>query len=168
METLSITSGNVDETQPQPCFAVNKHGFEAALDTDFTSAECQPTRSHPPQDNEAGSMIVKALAGFFILSLVVLTIVPASFRPETGVQHDFEHFAAFATCGFLCYHAVKMRFASLLLCAIAFAIVLELLQIPLPTRHARLEDFSVNALGGCLGATIALLIDKLGLTLRRA
>lgn len=113
-------------------------------------------------------MIVKALAGFFILSLLILTIVPSTLRPETGVQHDLEHFSAFATCGFLCYHAVKMRFASLLLCAVTFAIVLELLQIPLPTRHARLEDFSVNALGGCIGATIALLAGKLGLVLRRA
>ena len=40
---------------------------------------------------------------------------------------------------------------------IIFALLLELAQIPLPTRHARIEDFLVDAFGTSLGITVAYL-----------
>src|ERR1700724_1435041 len=77
------------------------------------------------------------------LTLVILTIVPAAERPETGLQHDVEHFGAF-----------------LLLGSIAFAAFIECTQIPLETRHARLEDFLVDAAGLCVGILITRLVSR--------
>lgn len=105
-------------------------------------------------------MIARTFAWLFALSLTVLTVVPASARPETGVQHDLEHFIAFAMAGFLFAYAHKIRIAGLLACAVVFTLVLELLQIPLPTRHARLEDFVVNAAAVSIGIAMAAMMSR--------
>lgn len=42
------------------------------------------------------------------LTYVILTIVPAADRPETGLQHDVEHFGAFS----LARHAARFRILS--------------------------------------------------------
>ena len=42
-----------------------------------------------------------------------------------------------------------------------FALALELSQIPLATRHARFEDFVVDAVAACLGIVIANTCRKL-------
>lgn len=105
-------------------------------------------------------MIARTSAWIFALGLTILTIVPASARPETGVQHDLEHFVAFAIAGFLFAYAHKMRLSGLLACAVVFTLVLELLQIPIPTRHARLEDFVVNATAVSVGIAVAVTMGR--------
>jgi uncharacterized membrane protein YccC len=87
--------------------------------------------------------------------LVVITVVPASERPVTGVQHEYEHFLAFGFVGFIFALAYSQRPMLLVPCAILFTAVLELMQIPLPTMHARLEDFFTDALAACVGIGFA-------------
>ncbi len=41
-------------------------------------------------------VVVRGLAWFGILAIVILSVVPSSLRPVTGLGHYFEHFAAFA------------------------------------------------------------------------
>jgi VanZ family protein len=105
-------------------------------------------------------MIARTFAWIFALGLTILTIVPASARPETGVQHDLEHFVAFVIAGFLFAYSHKMRISGLLTCAVVFTLVLELLQIPIPTRHARLEDFIVNAAAVSIGIAAAVMMSR--------
>ena len=81
------------------------------------------------------------------LTLVILTIVPAAERPETGLQHDVEHFGAFLLLGLLFAFGFRAKTRSMLLGSIAFAAFIEGAQIQLQTRHARLEDFLVDAAG---------------------
>ncbi|SIO34394.1 VanZ like family protein [Bradyrhizobium erythrophlei] len=96
----------------------------------------------------------------FALTLVILTIVPAAERPETGLQHDVEHFGAFSLLGLLFAFGFRAEARSMLLGSIAFAAFIEGTQIPLPTRHARLEDFLVDAVGLCAGILIARLVSR--------
>jgi len=89
----------------------------------------------------------------WLLSLVlfVLTVVPATERPETGVDHNLEHFLPFAVLGALYALGYANQFRRLVLGGLIFAGLLELVQIPLPTRHARMEDFVVDAIAIALG-----------------
>jgi VanZ family protein len=88
-------------------------------------------------------------------ALLILTVVPAAERPVTGLQHDVEHFAAFALFGILLAASFEIITSLLLLASVAYSLMLECLQIPLPTRHARLEDFIVDTIAICLGIVLA-------------
>jgi VanZ family protein len=104
--------------------------------------------------------MLKAASWVMILGLVIVTVVPGDERPITGLQHDIEHFLAFAlaglTFGFAYAQSLRVNLSS----AFVFALALELSQIPLATRHARLRDFIVDAAGACLGIVIAHLCRK--------
>src|SRR5690349_12254288 len=103
----------------------------------------------------------RAVSWIFIGALVITTIVPANERPVTGLQHDFEHFCAFASAGLIFGLAYAWQLRTLLLSAVVFSLLLELSQIPLPTRHARLGDFIVDAAAVCLAILVAQFIRKL-------
>lgn len=95
--------------------------------------------------------ILRAPSWCIIVILAVLSIVPASERPVTGLPHALEHLLAFGLAGLTFALAYSGRLRAFLAGAVAFALALELSQIPLPTRHARLEDFVVDAAAACLG-----------------
>ena len=84
-------------------------------------------------------------------------MVPASDRPQTGVEHNYEHLLAFGLVGLVFALAHRWRPMLLLSSGIAFALLVELAQVPLPTRHARIEDFLVDAFGASLGIALAYL-----------
>ena len=99
--------------------------------------------------------ILRAANWFIILGLVIVTVVPADARPVTGIQHDFEHFLAFGLAGTTFGLAYAWRVQLNLLSAVVFSLALELIQIPLPTRHAGFEDFVVDAAAACAGIVLA-------------
>ena len=104
---------------------------------------------------------LRAFAWLMVIGLVVVTVVPASERPVTGVEHGYEHFFAFGFVGVTFAIAYSQRPISLMLAAIVFTAVLELMQIPLPTRHARLTDFLTDALASCVGIGFAHLSARI-------
>jgi VanZ family protein len=90
---------------------------------------------------------------------LIITVVPVAERPETGLPHDLEHFLAFALAGMAVALAYPSRGPVLVPAAFAFTLVLEMMQIPLATRHARVEDFAVDALGAC-GAIVTAYLAR--------
>jgi VanZ family protein len=104
---------------------------------------------------------LKAASWLIILGLVIVTIIPADERPVSGLQHDLEHFVAFGLAGFTFGLAYAGHLGARCLSAIVFTLALELSQIPLATRHARVEDFLVDAVGACLGIVVAHALRKL-------
>jgi len=100
---------------------------------------------------------LRILAYVCAVALVLLTIVPADDRPVTGIQHDIEHFGAFMLPGLLFGFAFEKRTLWLLLGAVWFCLALEAMQIPLSTRHARLEDALVDSLAMCIGVLVGRL-----------
>lgn len=99
--------------------------------------------------------ILRVVNWLIISGLVIVTIVPASERPVTDLWHDVEHFLAFALAGLTFGLAYVRNLGANCIIAVVFAFVLELSQIPLPTRHARFEDFLVDAAAACLGIAVA-------------
>ena len=100
---------------------------------------------------------LRIFAWILIIGIVILSVVPADDRPETGAGHNFEHLLAFGLAGMVFAFAYSWRLTVLLLSGVVFALLLELAQIPLPTRHARIGDFLADAFGASLGITLARL-----------
>ena len=105
-----------------------------------------------------GRKIITALAWLGIIILVIGTVVPANERPDTGLNHNLEHFIAFFTVAILVGLSFKVKPAILFVLAFTFCGCLELSQIPLVTRHARFEDFVVNAATAWFGITFGIFL----------
>jgi VanZ family protein len=97
-------------------------------------------------------------------AIVVLSIVPASLRPETDVPHDLEHFAIFFATGIAFGIGYNRRPGLVTLWLVIFAGAIELAQFAVPGRHARLSDFIVDALAACIGLAMASYVAERSLS----
>jgi VanZ family protein len=101
----------------------------------------------------------RTLAWIGILAIVVLSVVQAKDRPVIGFGQWLEHFTAFALLGAAFAIGYRFSLVRLLLLAVFFCGGMELLQVPLPTRHARVSDFLVDSVGTCL-AILCVFVAK--------
>ena len=95
-----------------------------------------------------------------VLMLIWLTVVPPSIRPSGVASRHLDHFASFALAGFLFYLGYADHLLSRLVTAVLFAGGLEVLQLWVPGRHARLGDFVIDALGACTGIVFAFALAR--------
>ena len=112
-------------------------------------------------------VVARALAWIGILAVIVLSVVPAADRPVTGAGQLFEHFTAFALVAGAFAIGFGLRIIRLLFLAFFFCGGIELLQVPLPTRHARVSDFVIDFVGSCFAIAAVFAGDKLIGTHRR-
>jgi VanZ family protein len=98
-------------------------------------------------------------AWLLILAIVVLSVIPAENRPVTPAPHDFEHAAIFLALG-LAFGLGYRRHLIQMLGLIAFSAAVELIQLGIPGRHARLSDFVVDALSVSIGVGFAFLVAE--------
>lgn len=97
-------------------------------------------------------------------AVILLSVVPPDLRPVTPLPHDVEHFGIFWGTGFAFALAYPHRNVLLPTLLVSFAAAVELAQLFVPGRHARLSDFVVDALGVCIGLLAVLLMDGLSLS----
>jgi VanZ family protein len=105
--------------------------------------------------------LVKAarFTGWFLASVItLLSLVPPVLRPETGVPHEVEHFTIFFATGLAFGFGYPRRPLAVAILLIVFAGIIELAQLFVPGRHARLTDFVVDALALCGGAAISFVL----------
>jgi VanZ family protein len=100
------------------------------------------------------------MAWIVLAAIVLLTIVPPGLRPTTPVPHNIEHALVFALDGLafrIAYrgHALLLGIVALPLCA-----GLELVQLFVPGRHARISDFVVDAISALMGIVAARLCER--------
>jgi len=105
--------------------------------------------------------LARVLAWIGILAIVVLSVVPADERPVTGFGPPLEHFVAFALVAGAFAIGYDLSLVRLVLLAFLFCGGIELLQIPLPTRHARVSDFLVDLVGACFAVGLVRIGKKL-------
>lgn len=98
--------------------------------------------------------ISRAVAWLMLSVIVVLTVVPPGLRPSTFVPHKIEHAAIFLMAGTSFGIAYLGRERLLSVAAIVFCAVLELAQLYVPGRHARLSDFIVDATAAVVGVFV--------------
>ena len=100
--------------------------------------------------------IVLRVSAWTLLAIITaLSVVPAAFRPVTAMPHTIEHAAIFLIAGAVFALAYQIRLIFFLAAAMTFAGCLEVLQIFVPGRHARLTDALVDAISACVGILMA-------------
>jgi hypothetical protein len=106
-------------------------------------------------------VVARTLAWVGISAIICLSVVPAVDRPVTGAGQWFEHFTAFAPVAGVFAIGYSFSLFRLLLLAFLFCGGIELLQVPLPTRHARVSDFVVDFVGSCFAIGSVFASEKL-------
>jgi VanZ family protein len=101
-------------------------------------------------------MIVRIWAWLLAVAVTFATLGPAQFRPHANaVGHAGEHALAFVLVG-LAFGVAYPRHRPMAAGASVILIgILELLQFLAPGRHARMEDFVVDAVTALVGFAIA-------------
>jgi VanZ family protein len=102
------------------------------------------------------------IAAFPLIAAVVFaTLGPPRYRPHAPLGQDGEHALAFVLVGL----AVGLAFPRRRLVVAAVSIILigllEIMQLWAPGRHARLEDFLVDAMAACIGLAVAAATGRL-------
>ncbi len=85
-------------------------------------------------------------------AILVLSLIPSELRPETSVPHKLEHLLIFAAAGVAFGLGYEARRGLLAIQLVIFAGAVEIAQLFVPGRHARLSDFLVDAVGICAGS----------------
>jgi len=99
--------------------------------------------------------ILRIIAWLLAAAVTFATLGPVRMRPHSDLGQNGEHALAFVLVGLafgLAYTENRLRTAVI---AVILIGVLELLQFAAPGRHARLEDFVVDALTACTGLVVA-------------
>src|SRR5258707_4988280 len=101
------------------------------------------------------TLILRVIAWLLTAAVVFATLGPPRYRPHSDLGQDGEHALAFVLVGLafgLSYTRHRLLTAGI---AVVLIGVLEMLQLWMPGRHARLEDFVVDALAACAGIAVA-------------
>lgn len=106
-------------------------------------------------------MIASILAWIGIAVIIVVSVVPADDRPVTGAGQVFEHFVAYALVAGAFAISYRLPLSRLLLLALCICGVVELMQVPLPTRDARISDFMIDVVGAYTAIGVVFVGTKL-------
>jgi VanZ family protein len=93
---------------------------------------------------------VRAAAWLILAVIALLSLVPPTARP-TVAPHILEHAGAFLLDGLAFSVAYPGHERWLCIGAVAFCGGIELAQLMVPGRHARVSDFVVDAVAACIG-----------------
>ena len=108
------------------------------------------------------TLVLRLLAWLLAAAITFATLGPPSYRPHAEIfTHDGEHALAFVLLGLafaLAYPRQRIWTAGLSVILIG---ALELLQQFAPGRHARLEDFLVDAFAALAGFALAVILGWL-------
>jgi VanZ family protein len=103
--------------------------------------------------------ILRLIAWLLAAAVTFATLGPPRYRPHSNLGQDGEHALAFVLIGLafgLAYRQHRLLTTAMMIPMIG---VLELLQLWVPGRHARLEDFIVDALAACAGLAVTAGLD---------
>ena len=105
------------------------------------------------------NIVLKLTAWILAAAVAFATLGPPTYRPHSDLGQDGEHALAFVLVGL----AFGLAYGRNRLVTTAISVVLigllEILQLWMPGRHARFEDFAVDALAACVGLVIAAGLD---------
>jgi VanZ family protein len=103
--------------------------------------------------------LLRLFAWSLAAAVTFATLGPPSYRPHAHLGQDGEHALAFILIGLsfgLAYTRNRMLTSVVAVVSIG---LLEILQLWAPGRHARFEDFAVDAVTACAGLAFAAGLD---------
>ncbi len=107
----------------------------------------------------AMTIVLRLFAWGLVAAIAFATLGRAEQRPHSNLGQNGEHALAFVLLGLafaLAYPRSRLLTAMFV---VGYTGLIEILQLWAPGRHARLEDFVVDALAACLGIATAVGID---------
>ena len=109
----------------------------------------------------SGWMINLFRLGAWLLAAAVtfFTLGPPRFRPHALLGQDADHGVAFLLVGIAFAFAYPQHRRLAMIVSVMLIGALELLQFLAPGRHARLEDFAVDALAAIAGFALVSVLD---------
>jgi VanZ family protein len=119
-----------------------------------------PTTGSPISRGSQGFKAARIAAWGLAAVIVILSLVPPTLRPETAAPHSLEHFLIFAATGCAFGLGYKRRHDLLAIFLIIFSGAVEIAQLFVPGRHARLSDFVIDAVAACIGLVMASLLSS--------
>jgi VanZ family protein len=103
--------------------------------------------------------IVSRIAAWILVAVIaILSLVPHQLRPETGLPNNFEHAGIFAAAGAAFGLGYNRRPSLLMIGLVIFAGAIEIAQVLIPGRHARLSDFIVDTASMCATVMVGSII----------
>jgi hypothetical protein len=97
---------------------------------------------------------------FLLVALFALSVVPASLRPVVAPQ-AIEHMIAFAAAGVFFSFAHQFALPALMLLAVGYSSLVEMVQLFVPGRHARLSDLMVDGAATLVGAGVGYTLRQI-------
>jgi len=104
--------------------------------------------------------ISKPLAWLLLAFILFVTVSPIELRPHTIETPDIDRAAAYLTAGLAFAVAYPKQWKTVAMLLIFGAFAIEYLQYLSPTRHARLHDAGVKAMGASLGLVAGWVFNK--------
>ena len=118
-----------------------------------------PTTGSPISAGSQGSKAARIAAWSLAAAIVILSLVPPALRPETSAPHSLEHLIIYAATGFAFGLGYKRRHDLLAILLVIFSSSIEIAQLFVPGRHARLSDFIIDAVAACIGLVMSSLLS---------
>jgi VanZ family protein len=104
------------------------------------------------------TIVLRTFAWLLAAAVTFVTLGPPQYRPHSDFGQDVEHAFAFVLIGLAFGFAYPRQRLLTVGVAVLMIAALEVLQLLAPGRHARIEDFAVDALAACAGfALVAVL-----------
>jgi hypothetical protein len=105
-------------------------------------------------------LLLRFVAWLLAAAVTFATLGPPRYRPHPFIGQDGDHTLAFLLIGiaFAVAYPLHRRLAVVL--SVLLIGALELLQLAIPGRHARLEDFAVDALAAIAGFAIVVTLGR--------
>jgi hypothetical protein len=106
-------------------------------------------------------VILRACAWLIPGAAIIMSVVPPAFRPVTGLSHLFEHLFWFLACGVVFGVQWPKARRSIYIAGVAFCGALELMQVWVPGRHARVSDFLVDTCATIAGISLVHILQRI-------
>ncbi|MBR0784923.1 VanZ family protein [Bradyrhizobium iriomotense] len=104
---------------------------------------------------------LRLVAWLLAVAVTVVTLGPQGVRPAPVLGQQGDHTLAFLLVGFLFARAYPQRSWTSLSVAVVLIGLLEIMQLWVPGRHARFEDFVVDALSALVGFALSAATDRM-------
>ena len=104
------------------------------------------------------TIILRIFAWLLAAAVAFATLGPPRLRPHSDLSQNGEHAMAFVLLGLAFGFAYTRHRLLTAVVAVAGIGLIEILQFWAPGRHARLEDFVVDALAALGGLAVAALL----------
>ena len=114
------------------------------------------------------NLVLRMFAWLLGAAVTFATLGPPLYRPHSNLGQDGEHSLAFFLVGAAFGIAYPRHRLQVTVVSIVVTAVLEFLQMLVPGRHARLEDFVVDACAAITGVAMVAGLDFAIALMRRA